>query len=116
MGMSSRPKWADKPTKDNKKHEATWAKARAGRAQPSSGRFWHAKFDVKDEELLTDNKETERLSYSIRVADWELLQRAASKEGLAPCLQITFHRTQGNPIHLVVLPADMITTKNLART
>ena len=112
----SRPKWADKPAKDNKKHEAKWAKARGGRAQPSSGRFWHAKMDVKDDELLTDNKETERLSYSIRVADWKVLQMAAAKEGLAPCLQITFIQTEGSPIHLVVLPADMVTRKNLARS
>jgi hypothetical protein len=110
------PKWADKPAKDNKKHEAAWAKARAGRAQPSSGRFWHAKMDVKDDELLTDNKETERLSFSIRVADWKLLQRAASREGLAPCLQITFIQTEGSPIDLVVLPAAMIHRKNLAIT
>jgi hypothetical protein len=110
----SRPKWADKPTKDNKRHEQAWAKARVGRAQPSSGRFWHAKFDVKDDELLTDNKETERLSFSIRVADWKLLQRAASKEGLAPCIQITFHTGQGSPIDLVVLPAEMIHRQNLA--
>lgn len=112
--MSSKPRWADKPTKDNKKHEAAWAKARAGKPQPSSGRFWHAKMDVKDEELLTDNKQTERLSYTIRVADWQILQRAASREGLAPCIQITFLTGQGSPIDLVVLPAEMITRKNLA--
>jgi len=112
----SRPKWADKPTKDNKKHEENWAKARGGRAQPSSGRFWHAKMDVKDEELLTDNKQTERLSFSIRVADWKALQAAAAKEGLAPCLQITFLQTHGSPINLVVLPADMVTRQNLTRT
>ena len=110
----SRPRWADKPAKDNKRHEQAWAKARAGRAQPSSGRFWHAKFDVKDAELLTDNKQTEKLSYSIRVADWKLLQRAASKEGLAPCLQITFIQAQGSPIDLVVISADMIHRKNQA--
>lgn len=114
--MTSRPKWADKPTKDNKKHEQAWAKKRGGTTQPSSGRFWHAKFDVKDDELLTDNKETERLSYSIRVADWKLLQRAASKEGLAPCIQITFHTGQGLPIDLVVLPAEMVHRQNLAIT
>lgn len=112
----STPKWADKPAKDNKKHEAAWAKARAGKAQPSSGRFWHAKFDVKDDELLTDNKQTERLSYSIRVADWQQLQRAASREGLAPCIQITFLTGQGSPIDLVVLPAAMIHRQNLAIT
>ena len=112
----SRPKWADKPTKDNKKHEENWAKARGGRAQPSSGRFWHAKMDVKDEELLTDNKQTERLSFSIRVADWKALQAAAAKEGLAPCLQITFLQMHWKPINLVVLPADMVTRQNLTRT
>lgn len=112
--MSTRPKWADKPTKDNKKHEQAWAKARGGRAQPSSGRFWHAKFDVRDSVLLTDNKQTERASFSIRVADWRLLQRAASREGLSPCLQITFLTEQGS-IDLAVISADMITTtKNLA--
>lgn len=112
----SRPKWADKPRKDNRLHEAKWAKARAGRAQPSSGRFWHAKMDVKDDELLSDNKQTERLSYSIRVADWKLLARAAAKEGLAPCLQITFIQETGSPIDLVVLPAEMIHRQNLAIT
>jgi hypothetical protein len=109
----SQPRWHDKPAKDNKKHEQAWAKARGGRAQPSSGRFWHAKFDVKDDELLTDNKQTEKLSFTIRVADWKLLQKAASKEGLAPCIQITFLAEQGSPIDLVVLPADLITRKNL---
>jgi hypothetical protein len=72
--------------------------------------------DVKDEELLTDNKQTERLSFSIRVADWKALQAAAAKEGLAPCLQITFLQTRGKPINLVVLPADMVTRQNLTRT
>jgi len=109
------PKWANKPTKDNKKHEQAWAKARGGNPQPNSGRFWHAKFDVKDDELLTDNKQTERGSFSIRVAEWRLLQRAASREGLAPCLQITFITEQG-PVDMVVLPAAMIHRKNLAIT
>lgn len=111
----STPKWADKPAKDNKKHEKAWAKARAGRAQPSSGRFWHAKFDVKDDELLTDNKQTERMSYTIKLADWKVLQRAASREGLAPCLQITFITEQG-PVDMVVLPADMIVRQNLVQS
>jgi len=102
------PKWADKPAKDNKKHEQAWAKARGGRPQPSSGRFWHSKFDVKDAELLTDNKQTERKSFSIKLADWNLLQRAASREGLSPCLQITFITDHG-PVDLAVISADMIT-------
>jgi hypothetical protein len=108
----SQPRWHDKPTKDNKKHEQAWAKARGGRPQPSSGRFWHAKFDVKDSELLTDNKQTERRSFTIRVADWRLLQRAASREGLSPCLQITFLTEQGS-IDLAVISADMITNTDL---
>jgi hypothetical protein len=107
------PKWSEKPEKDNKKHEKAWAKARGGRAQPSSGRFWHAKMDVKDDELLTDNKQTSRLSYTIKLSDWRQLQRAASREGLAPCLQITFITEQG-PVDMVVLSADMITRQNLA--
>lgn len=114
--MSTRPKWADKPTKNNKRHEEAWARAREGRAQPNSGRFWHAKLDVKDDELLTDNKQTERLSYSIRVADWQQIQMAAAKEGLVPCLQITFLRDGKPPLDLVVLPADIVTRKNLARS
>lgn len=109
----SRPKWADKPAKDAKAHEKSWAKARGGKPQPNSGRFWHAKMDVKDEELLTDNKQTERLSYTIRLQDWKELMRQASQEGLAPCLQITFVRAMGPPVNLVVLPADIITTPNL---
>lgn len=111
----STPRWANKPTKDNKKHEKEWAKARAGRAQPSSGRFWHAKMDVKDDELLTDNKETERLSFSIKLADWKLLQRAAQREGLQPCFQITFIQSDGGKINLVVLPAEMIVRKKSGR-
>jgi len=103
------PKWADKPAKDNKQHEKAWARARGGRAQPSSGRFWHAKMDVKDEELLTDNKQTERHSYSIKVAEWRALTRAAQREGLQPCLQITFIQSDGSPINLVILPAAVIT-------
>jgi hypothetical protein len=109
----SAPKWHDKPKKDNKKHEQTWAKARGGKAQPSSGRFWHAKLDVKDEELLTDNKQTERLSYSIRVADWRMLQRAAAREGLSPCLQITFLQESGPAIHLAVISAELITRNTM---
>jgi hypothetical protein len=107
--MATVPKWADKPNKDNKKHEQDWAKARGGRAQPNSGRFWHAKMDVKDGELLTDNKQTEKGSYTIKLQDWLLLQRTAASEGLAPCLQITFLRSDGSPVNLVVLLADMVT-------
>lgn len=110
----STPKWADKPAKDNKKHEKAWARQRQGRAQPSSGRFWHAKMDVKDDELLTDNKQTERASFSIKIQDWLALRRAASREGLAPCLQITFIRSDGSPVNLVVLEADMVTKAHLA--
>jgi hypothetical protein len=108
------PKWAEKPIKDNKKHEKAWAKKRGGKAQPSSGRFWHAKFDVKDDELLTDNKQTERKSFTIKVAEWRVLERAASAEGLMPCLQITFITERG-PVDVVVLPANMVTSsQNLA--
>jgi len=107
----SAPKWADKPAKDNKKHEKAWAKSRQGRTQASSGRFWHAKMDVKDDELLTDNKQTERLSYTIKLAEWKALTREASREGLAPCLQITFVQQDGQPINLVVLPADLVTRR-----
>jgi hypothetical protein len=105
------PKWADKPAKDNKAHEKAWAKARQGHTQASSGRFWHAKLDVKDDELLTDNKQTERLSYTIKLAAWKELLRAASREGLEPCLQITFVQQEGPPINLVVLPADLVTRR-----
>lgn len=108
----STPKWAEKPAKDNKKHEQAWARQRQGRAQPSSGRFWHAKFDVKDDELLTDNKQTERLSYTVKLADWKALTRAANREGLEPCLQITFLQESGDPVHLVVLPAEMVARRN----
>jgi hypothetical protein len=108
------PVWSEKPKKDNRRHEQKWAKARGGKPQPNSGRFWHAKFDVKDSELLTDNKQTERGSFSIRVADWRILQKAASREGLAPCLQVTFLTERGS-IDLAVISADMITmTKNQA--
>src|SRR5262245_28195479 len=94
---------------DNRKDERDWARRRNGVTQPNSGRMWHRKADVRDAELLTDTKQTERGSFTITVANWRKLEREAIRERRVPCIKISF-LDSGRDLELIVLPAHYLDT------
>jgi hypothetical protein len=100
------PKWLGKSELDNVKDERNWATRRGGRTQTNSGRQWYAKGDTKDEILLSDTKETQRKSYTIRREDWQQLTRWALDNHRVPCLKIRF--VGGDKSEIVVIPADFL--------
>jgi hypothetical protein len=103
------PPWAKRKKLNNKKDEQDWAQRTGGVAQPSSGRLWHRKADTRNDEFLTDCKETERGSYTITVKDWRQLLAWANKERRSPMLKIKFVTDQGI-LELVVVPAALMET------
>lgn len=107
------PKWVGRRELDNEKDEKDWANRRGGRVQLSSGRFWFAKRDVKDDSFLTDCKETQRGSFTIQRAEWEALTRHAHKEHLIPCYKIKFVSGNAKPIEVIVLPAGVLDVSDL---
>jgi hypothetical protein len=105
---SGTPPWAKRLLKrlDNKKDEQDWATRTGGTTQPNSGRNWHRKLDVRNDEFLVDCKETERASYTITVGQWEDLKRQANTERRSPMLKISFLQGNGKKVELVVVAAE----------
>jgi len=105
------PPWANRPRLNNKLDEKNWAQRTGGQIQPNSGRRWDRKGDTRNEEFLTDCKETQRGSYTLTVKAWKQLEKQARVERRSPMLKIKFLTQQG-PLEVVVIPAEFANDVN----
>lgn len=86
-------KWQKKEKKDAKDFE--------GRRVKGSGNWWSQPGDVKTKFFVIQSKQTDKKSYSIKLADWLKLCEEASFEGKLPVFSVDI---QGQ--ELVILGKD----------
>lgn len=84
----------DRPAqnKRSRKQERERAKETGGKVQSGSGSSWRARGDVRTDEALEQLKYTDAASYSLKVSEWEQIERDALSQGREPTLIIEFAR------------------------
>lgn len=93
--MGDMPAWwagRDKQRQNRRsaRQEAQRATEVGGRVQSGSGSSWRARGDVKTPLDLEELKFTDKASFPLKVADWELHRDRALKQGREPVMVIDF--------------------------
>jgi len=100
MGRKYTPRWLNgSPLSSKQKGDAAEKQVRRTFA---SGAFWHDKGDIETQEFLFDVKATQHRSYSLRIDDWEKIEKEAVGKQKSPGMVIMF---EGGP-KLVILKME----------
>lgn len=101
------------------RQESRLAKTFKGERQPRSGAGWSRKHDVRNQELLIEAKQTEHLSYQLKLHTLRHLAHTADRESRVPVLAVEiaghhyvvlreadFHAYQGDAGEATTAPRD----------
>lgn len=90
--------WTDKDLKRKQnsrsaKMERRVAKEVGGRTQVGSGSSWRAPGDIKSDTHLIEHKYTDKLSFVLKLADWEQARSDALQSGKDAAMIVEFAST-----------------------
>lgn len=97
------------PNDNWKKQEKRNAQKGGGRRTMRSGGIWFDPGDVKLDDFLEEDKETENKSYSLKAETWRKIYKQALLNNRMPCMSIQFTNERlpnGEPIEVVVVSRD----------